>query len=131
MPVTYEWRGEFENLEVNTLHAEAFGHPLLDDDWKRQLDGHSLGWVCARESGELVGFVNVVWDGGVHAFILDTAVRTRMSRQGVGTELVAIAVSEARTAGCEWAHVDFDDDLCGFYFDACGFVPTNAGLIAL
>jgi hypothetical protein len=34
-------------------------------------------------------------------------------------------------AGCEWLHVDFDDDLRGFYFDACGFVPTNAGLLSL
>jgi hypothetical protein len=25
----------------------------------------------------------------------------------------------------------FDDDLLAFYFDACGFRPTNAGLIAL
>jgi hypothetical protein len=37
----------------------------------------------------------------------------------------------ARTAGCEWLHVDFDDDLRPFYFDACGFTPTNAGLIRL
>ncbi|MDP9242624.1 MAG: hypothetical protein M3O84_05550 [Actinomycetota bacterium] len=34
-------------------------------------------------------------------------------------------------AGCEWLHVDFDDHLRSFHFDACGFTPTNAGLIAL
>ena len=34
-------------------------------------------------------------------------------------------------AGCEWLHVDFDDHLRSFYFDACGFEPTNAGLIDL
>ncbi|MBA3290822.1 MAG: GNAT family N-acetyltransferase, partial [Actinobacteria bacterium] len=44
---------------------------------------------------------------------------------------IAVAVAEARAAGCEWLHVDFDDHLRTFYFDACGFVPTNAGLIAL
>ena len=27
--------------------------------------------------------------------------------------------------------VDFDDDLAPFYFDACGFEPTPAGLIRL
>jgi hypothetical protein len=27
--------------------------------------------------------------------------------------------------------VDFDDDLAEFYFRACGFSPTKAGLIAL
>jgi hypothetical protein len=31
----------------------------------------------------------------------------------------------------EWLHVDFDDHLRSFYFDACGFTPSNAGLIAL
>ena len=74
MPITYEWRGEFENGEVNELHAEAFGHRVLDDDWNGQLRVHSLGCVCAREGATLVGFVNVAWDGGVHAFVLDTMV---------------------------------------------------------
>jgi len=126
-----EWRGEFENGEVNALHAEAFGHRVLDDDWRRQVQEHSLGWVCARDEGELVGFVNVAWDGGVHAFVLDTIVAVKARRRGIGKELVARAVEGARAAGCEWLHVDFDDDLRAFYFEACGFRPTNAGLIAL
>jgi ribosomal protein S18 acetylase RimI-like enzyme len=131
MAVIYEWRGDFENAEANALHAEAFGHPVLDDDWQRQVEKHSLGWVCARDGGELVGFVNVPWDGGVHAFILDTIVLETSRGQGIGTQLVAIATAEARMAGCEWLHVDFEDHLRGFYLDACGFTPTNAGLIAL
>jgi GNAT superfamily N-acetyltransferase len=67
----------------------------------------------------------------VHAFVLDTLVSASRRRHGVGTELVAVATREARTAGCEWLHVDFEDHLRGFYFDACGFTPTNAGLIEL
>jgi GNAT superfamily N-acetyltransferase len=132
MPFVLEWRGDFDNAEVNALHAECFDHAVLeDDDWRRQLQRHSLGWVCARDGVELVGFVNVAWDGAVHAFVLDTMVTSRVRRHGVGTELVAVAVAGARAAGCEWLHVDFDDHLRAFYFDACGFVPTNAGLIAL
>jgi ribosomal protein S18 acetylase RimI-like enzyme len=129
--IGYAWRGEFANAEVNTLHAEAFGHREFDDDWKTQMLRHSLGWVCARDGGELIGFVNVVWDGGVHAFILDTIVAPRASRQGIGTQLVALATNEARAAGCEWLHVDFEDDLREFYLAACGFTPTTAGLIRL
>jgi GNAT superfamily N-acetyltransferase len=131
MPIAYEWRGEFDSPEVNLLHAEGFGHDLLDDDWRRQVERHSLGWVCARESGTLVGFVNVAWDGAIHAFLLDTLVTTRLRRRGVGRELVGVAISQARAAGCEWLHVDFEDELRAFYFDACGFAPTNAGLIEL
>jgi hypothetical protein len=72
--ITYEWRGRVGNEALNALHAEGFGHrALADDDWWAQVNGHSLGWVCA-------------WDG---------------------------------------------DNLGSFYFGACGFRPTNAGLIAL
>jgi ribosomal protein S18 acetylase RimI-like enzyme len=131
MALTYHWRGDFKNAEVNALHAEAFGHPVLEDDWEGQVETHSLGWVCARDGDALVGFVNVPWDGGVHAFIMDTIVAVKARRKGIGRQLVAVAVAEARAAGCEWLHVDFDDHLRAFYFDACGFAPTNAGLIAL
>ena len=131
MVVSFHWRGDFDNAEVNELHAEAFGHRVLEDDWQAQVQRHSLGWVCARDGARLVGFVNVAWDGGVHAFVLDTMVRAGAARQGIGTELVAVSVAESRAAGCEWLHVDFDDHLREFYFDACGFEPTNAGLIKL
>jgi N-acetylglutamate synthase-like GNAT family acetyltransferase len=129
--VAYEWRGAFTSAEVNVLHAEGFEHDLLDWDWRRQVEEHSLGWVTAREDGDLVGFVNVAWDGGSHAFVLDTLVPARARRHGIGVELVKVAGGEARAAGCEWLHVDFEDHLRSFYFDACGFTPTNAGLIEL
>ncbi len=131
MTLRYEWRGEFANAELNGLHAEGFGHPVLDGDWVMQVERHSLGWVCARDDEGLVGFVNVAWDGGVHAFILDTLVARRAQRQGIATRLVAIAAEHAQAAGCEWLHVDFEDELAPLYFEACGFTSTPAGLIAL
>ena len=131
MAVAYAWRGAFTSAELNVLHAEGFEHDLLDWDWRGQVERHSLGWVTAREDAELVGFVNVAWDGGSHAFVLDPLVPVRARRRGIGVELVKVAEREARAAGCEWLHVDFEDHLRTFYFDACGFVPTNAGLIEL
>lgn len=127
----FEWRGEFDNQELNALHAEAFAHAILEMDWISQVKAHSLGWVTARDAGELVGFVNVAWDGQIHAFILDTIVRVSRRRQGIGARLIAVAVAEARAAGCEWLHVDFDEEHRRFYLDACGFEPTPAGLMAL
>jgi GNAT superfamily N-acetyltransferase len=134
MRVVYAWLGDFANPEVNALHAEAFDHPVYDDDawdWRAQVERHSLGWVTARDGEVLVGFVNVAWDGSVHAFVLDTMVATSARRHGIGQGLVSTAVTHARAAGCEWLHVDFEDHLRDFYFEACGFAPTNAGLIAL
>ncbi len=81
--------------------------------------------------GALIGFVNVAWDGGDHAFLLDTKVRPDHQRRGIGTELARFAARHAQEVGCEWLHVDFDDPLGAFYYDACGFVPTPAGLIHL
>jgi hypothetical protein len=51
--------------------------------------------------------------------------------QGVGTEMLSIAIREARKAGCAWLHVDFEDHLRRYYFDKCRFKPTNTGLIKL
>ncbi len=129
--ITYEWRGPFTDAEVSALHAEGFGHEPAEDDWRAQVERHSLGWVCARDGAALAGFVNVAWDGDGHAFILDTLVAAPWQRHGIGTRLVAMAAENARTAGCEWLHVDFEDHLRPFYFGSCGFAPTNAGLIAL
>jgi len=132
--IVYLWRGTFTNVEVNALHAEAFRAPTDDvseRNWSALVERQSLGWVLARDDGRLVGFVNVTWDGLLHAWILDTMVASGARRRGVGKNLVATARAEATHAGCEWLHVDFTDDLRPFYVDACGFTPTSAGLMAL
>jgi GNAT superfamily N-acetyltransferase len=124
----------FTNAEVNALHAEAFNTRLFSEDewnWVQLVQRHSLGWVVARQGQQLVGFVNVVWDGLVHAWLQDTMVAATSRGQGVGTRLVAYARDGARAAGCEYLHVDFDDHLRPFYLDACGFAPVSAGLLAL
>src|SRR5438034_2448418 len=98
MTVIYSWRGTVANAELNRLHAEAFDTQLYSSDewnWVELLDRHSLGWVVARDDDVLVGFVNVLWDGLVHAWLQDTMVATDARRRGVGTELVKVAVSEA------------------------------------
>jgi ribosomal protein S18 acetylase RimI-like enzyme len=111
-------------IELVTGHG---GKP--EPGWWDQVRPHSLGWMTARQDGTLVGFVNVAWDGRDHAFLLDTKVRADHQRRGIATELVRLAAAHARAAGCEWLHVDFEDALASFYFDACGFRPTQAGII--
>lgn len=128
---TPEWRGAFENAELNALHAECFGYRPSNNDWWSQVNHFSLGWVCIRRSAQLIGFVNVAWDGGLHAFILDTVVLPAFQRQGIARPLIAEAVVRAKQTGCEWLQVDFDPHFRSFYFDACGFGPTDAGLIPL
>ena len=132
MTVAFAWRGAFTNAEVNALHAEAVGTEVFDDwDWVAQLERHSLGWVTARDDERLAGFVNVIGDGEVPAWIQDTMVAADQRHRGIGTALVRHATDAARAAGCQFLHVDFEDHLRGFYLGACGFAPTNAGLIEL
>jgi len=133
--ITYAWRGTFTSTEANTLHAEAFATRVFSDDewdWVALTDRHSLGWVTGRDAtGRLVGFVNVVWDGLVHAWLQDVMVASSHRRSGVGVALVATATEGARGAGCEWLHVDFDEEHRSFYIDACGFTPAPAGTLHL
>lgn len=127
----YQWRGDFTNDEANALHADAFEHARFEDDWRTLVTEHSLGWVTARDGDRLVGFVNVIWDGLVHAWIQDEMVSPESRHRGIGVRLIEVARDEAKAEGCEWLHVDFDDDLQPFYLDAAGFTPTNGGLIDL
>lgn len=90
----------------------------------------SLGWVGAFDGERPVGFVNLAWDGGAHAFLLDTLVQPDWRRQGLATRLVQRATELARQRGAHWLHVDYEPHLAGFYA-ACGFRPTQAGLIHL
>lgn len=131
MSVEYRWRGDVTDEELVELTAAHGGRPVAG--WWERIRTHSLGWVTARDGDfRLVGFVNVAWDGGDHAFLVDTKTRPDHQRRGVATEVVRIAATQAAEAGCEWLHVDFDaPELAAFYFDACGFRPTRAGLIAL
>lgn len=132
--ITVAWRGAFTNAEIHAVHAEAFATRLFDEaewNWVEQCQRYSLGWVVARDRGRFVGFVNVLWDGLVHAFIEDVMVAASHQRLGVGVLLVHAARDGARAAGCEFLHVGFDEHLAPFYIDSCGFRPTSGGLIEL
>ena len=113
---------------LNMLWTAAWGGPAptsLADILSR-----SLGHVGAYERDSIVGFVNVAWDGGIHAFILDTCVHPDYRRRGIATRLVQEATALSRQRGAHWLHVDFEPPLEPFYRN-CGFRHTAAGLIAL
>lgn len=128
--ISYAWRDPITDEEMVDL-VKSHGGRAVAGWWTRTKE-HSLGWVAARDrGGVLVGFVNVAWDGGDHAFLIDTKTRGSYQHRGVGTAVVRLAAARARAAGCTWLHVDFEPELRAFYFDACGFRPTDAGLIHL
>jgi ribosomal protein S18 acetylase RimI-like enzyme len=121
-----------DDATLSLLQARAFGtEQSAVVPWAERLERHSLSWVGAFAEGALVGFVNVAWDGGAHAFVLDTAVDPDFRHSGIGQGLVRAAANEARAAGCEWLHVDFEPHLGDFYRDALAFRPTDALILRL
>ena len=131
MPLTevaYRDNSPVTNEALNALFADAW--PDHATRGFQAVLSRSLGHVCAYVDDRLVGFVNVAWDGGVHAFLLDTTVRSDMRRQGIGRELVRRACNLARKADAQWLHVDYVPEHKSFYAD-CGFRETQARLIDL
>ena len=126
MPIEFRVREKVPRGTLTELLRESWES---GDHAEIALD-HSLTWITAHEGDRLVGFVNVAWDGKAHAFLLDPTVHPSVRRRGIGTALVRLAADEARRAGVEWLHVDYDEGLGAFY-ERCGFKPTGAGLLRL
>ena len=129
MTVELKVRFPVDDAELSALHHRAFSPDQPEPDaatrpWADRLERHSLTWVGAFSAGRLVGFVHAVWDGGTHAFILDTMVDPGFQRLGIGRDLVAGNRRGIR-AGCDWVHVDYEPEYATFYEHACGFRPTQ------
>jgi hypothetical protein len=121
-------RPALSDVDLNELFSASWpGHQPASFEPKLS---RSLTWIAARRGGRLVGDVNVIGDGGVHAFVLDTTVHPDERRRGLGVQLVQAAAAEARAHGAQWLHVDYEPHLESFY-QQCGFRPTAAGLLRL
>ena len=96
--VQYEWRGSLTDAEMVALVESLGGRPAVG--WRDRVRQFSLGWVTARaDDGVLVGFANVAWDGGDHAFLLDPKTRSTRQREGIGTAVVALVVQACEGGG--------------------------------
>lgn len=76
--LVFSWSDSITDDEMVELVVSHRGRPEVG--WWDRIRPHSLGWVTARtRDGVLVGFVNIAWDGGDHAFLLDTKTRRRLA----------------------------------------------------
>jgi len=125
--MTYKVKPFMDHVQLSQLFTAVWGQD--NDDYDKVLR-HSLSYICAYDKAELIGFVNLAWDGATHAFVLDTSVHPKYQKQGIGTELVKRAIQEAQKANCTWVHVDYEAHLDEFY-KACGFRSSHAGVLKL
>jgi GNAT superfamily N-acetyltransferase len=125
--VRYERRRNLDPGVLDALFAAAWGS--AKPGYSRAL-ARSFTWVTASSGDELVGFVNVAWDGDCHFFLLDMTVHPDWQRKGIGRRLVEEAIDACRGRG-EWLHVDAPEELMTGFYQRCGFVQTPAGLVDL
>ena len=116
----------------NDVINELFFNAWENHQWKDFMPilDKSLVYIGAFSATKLIGFVNIAWDGGSHAFLLDTTVHMDWQRRGIGKRIIENAIAITREHGVEWIHVDYESRYKDFY-TACGFFATNAGLIYL
>ena len=126
--IDYQIKPTLSNLQLNELF-ECSWPEYTPKDFLPILD-RSLTYIGAFNASQLIGFVNIAWDGGVHTFILDTTVHPTFRKQGIGTELVLLGIEAAKKNDAEWIHVDYEPKLDRFYKN-CGFRSTQAGLVYL
>ena len=129
MDIEYRVNPAVTNAELDQLYVVSWPKHQPPYDFRPELE-RSLTFVCAYIGDELIGFVRLAWDGSIHTFLLEPTVRPDFRRRGIGRSLVGRAVAVARERGMKYVHVDYQPDLREFY-QACGFTPTDAGLIRL
>ena len=117
-----------DDVALTMLHAAAFDETPRLRPWGAQLARHSLTWVGAFDADRMIGFANLAWDGGGHAFLVDVLVTPPRRRHGIGRALVAEAVRLATAAGCSWLHADYAPELAPVF---AALPPTTAGLARL
>src|SRR6266849_10460223 len=87
--VRYERRPTLDGQSLQALFIAGWGAPKPGYD---SVLARSFTWVAAVSGNDLVGFVNVAWDGGVHFFLLDTTVHPAWRGGGIGRRLVEEAI---------------------------------------
>ena len=122
----------YTDAEIHTLHADAFDTRLFEAsewDWVAQCNRYSLGWVVAGRatdssaSSTCCGTVSSTPHRGRDGRRCTSPPSRDRSR--------ARCPHGARDAGCHFLHVGFEEALAPFYIDACGFTPTQGGLMEL
>lgn len=111
---------------LNDLMAKVWSEHTWTD-YNRVL-AKSFCHITAYSGNELIGFINVAWDGNKHAFILDTSVCPDHQNNGVGKALVFKAIECCKNTSIEWIHVDYEERYEYFYHE-CGFTQKTAAAL--
>jgi GNAT superfamily N-acetyltransferase len=106
---------------------EAVGWERHDEDYPTALKGYWATMSGFDFTGALVAWCAILSDDVRHAVLIDVIVHPNWQRQGVGQELVTVAVKHIQAHSISIIHVDFEPELTMFY-EHCGFHTGLGGI---
>lgn len=89
---------------------------------------NSYQTYAIRKDNQLIGFLRVITDKGIHAFIVDLNVHPAFQKHGIGNALVQETVNDLKKEGYYHIQLVFYPELEEFY-RKCGFEIIQAGMI--
>jgi len=85
---------------------------------------NSLAVYTAFEGNELVGLIRIIGDGNTIIYIQDILVLTKFRNQGIGKNLMKMAVDDFSHVRQMVLLTDDNSNTNGFY-TSCGFTPAD------
>jgi ribosomal protein S18 acetylase RimI-like enzyme len=117
------------SIEPNAIAdlREAVGWERHNEDYPTALRGYWATMSGFDPTGKLVAWCAILSDGIRHAVLIDVIVHPNWQRQGVGRELVAVAVKHIQDYLISIIHVGFEPEHKTFY-ERCGFRTGLGGI---
>jgi ribosomal protein S18 acetylase RimI-like enzyme len=126
MDIEFCQEGFIEDKEIQNLRASVGWDNKIPPHSKRNV--HLFIYFTARINGKLVGYIDVLSDGSVDAYLQDLLVLPEYQKRGIGSELLKRAIKYLQQKKIKAIQVIFDPDLEDFY-KKFGFHIVKAGII--
>ena len=126
MEIEFYQEGLVDDKEIESLRASV--------GWDNTIPLHSKRrerlfiYFTARINGKLIGYIDVLSDGSVDAYVQDLIVLPEYQKRGIGSELLKRAIKYLQQKKIKAIQVIFNPELEGFY-KKFGFNIVKAGII--
>lgn len=115
------------NVEQITNLRESVGWNKMHEYYQKIIGKSYFNIGCFLDN-QLIGYIDVLSDGVIDAYIRDLMVIPNYQRKGIGSQLLTIAINKIREDKICSTNILFDNELTKFYKKA-GFYIISGGVI--